>query len=323
MHPQRIENVYEGLEIKMRDGSLLPEPSLIHWSSSLGYFIRGGRSMKMPSATTHSIIHPGLFISIVLSGNALAGPGRQNLIADYADNSFVAIAVRETSDWFSLTMDSPMMQGLGVAFPLSSLARLKLNDEFANLFGKGDSFRVARMAVSPRMQSLAEEALLNPASDVLQNLLLDAHAMEIMVRAMSALKGETYLRFDTRDRQRMRRVCDCIESDLSRNWTMAELAQHSGVSVRSLSSHFKQAFGSSVIDYVRRRKLEAARETLLYQRVSVAVVSRRFGYGSPYNFSTAFRRQFGEAPGALARMSAREIDQNPAGCVPISRGFSD
>ena len=95
--------------------------------------------------------------------------------------------------------------------------------------------------------------------------------------------------------QRLRAVRDAIDADLRRPWTIVQLARQAGISRRSFNAHFRRAFGMSVSDYLRTRRLEQAREAIIRQGLSVNEAASLAGYGNPANFATAFRRHFGYA----------------------------
>nr|WP_276312069.1 AraC family transcriptional regulator [Paracoccus siganidrum] len=71
----------------------------------------------------------------------------------------------------------------------------------------------------------------------------------------------------------------------------------------TMSAQFKQCFGVSIFGYLRRRRLEAARELLRREDDSVARIGYRVGFDSPAAFSTAYKRQFGHSPSQETRLA--------------------
>jgi AraC-like DNA-binding protein len=161
---------------------------------------------------------------------------------------------------------------------------------------------IKSMSMSPQIRALAEEMLDPPAEGGIGHLLAEAHATEMMARALSAFADkDDAIKLNERDRTAVRRVRDLLESDLSYDWTLAELAKQAGLSARSLNTKFRIAFGASVFEYLKCRRLEFAHETLMQRRLSVSEIAYQVGYESPANFATAFRRHFGYVPTALLR----------------------
>jgi AraC-like DNA-binding protein len=185
-----------------------------------------------------------------------------------------------------------------VAFPLESMDRFGLRGEFLSLFassGQGTLF--ASLKAHPRVQAIALE-MLNPAVDGRPGeLLLSAQAIELLARTIFALQQRVEVHAAANPTQsRLQSTKDLIDADLRYPWSIAELARHAGLSRRSFHQHFAALYGRSPADYLRTRRLEVAREALIYQDMSVTEAAYFVGYASPANFATAFRRHFGVPP---------------------------
>ncbi len=87
-----------------------------------------------------------------------------------------------------------------------------------------------------------------------------------------------------------------IETHLNVDLTPKELAYNLGMSESSLQRKFKQMFGYSVQSYIRRRRLEIARQHLERGIASVTEVAYSAGYRHPANFTNAFKKTFGYPP---------------------------
>lgn len=77
------------------------------------------------------------------------------------------------------------------------------------------------------------------------------------------------------------------------------LAAHAGTSANTLRRLIRNTHGVSLLEYVRRRKLEAARSALQAGKASIAEAAHMAGYSSTANFSTAFKRLFSVSPGRV------------------------
>ena len=121
-------------------------------------------------------------------------------------------------------------------------------------------------------------------------LLLSAHAMEILARAMLALQGNKKVGLlSDQKRLRLQAVGELIKSDLRHPWTIAELARHAGLGRRMFSAQFHRMYGVSASDYLRKSRLAAAREALLYQGLSVTEAAYSVGYEFFHGVPQAFR----------------------------------
>ncbi|HRN88593.1 AraC family transcriptional regulator [Hyphomicrobium sp.] len=95
------------------------------------------------------------------------------------------------------------------------------------------------------------------------------------------------------------RVRTYILANLSKPLTIEAIARDNAASVSSVQRHFKQHYGVTVFDFIRRKRLEAAREALEARGVTVAEAAWIAGYTSSSSFITAFKKTFGTCPGEM------------------------
>lgn len=87
-----------------------------------------------------------------------------------------------------------------------------------------------------------------------------------------------------------------IEANLDMNLTVADLADYSAMSLSSLQRKFKKTLGYSIQSYIRRRRLEIARQQLENGVISVTEAAYSAGYRYPPNFTNAYKKAFGHPP---------------------------
>ncbi|BBO56564.1 MULTISPECIES: helix-turn-helix transcriptional regulator [Cobetia] len=78
--------------------------------------------------------------------------------------------------------------------------------------------------------------------------------------------------------------------------SQAEIAARLGMSVRQLQRRYRDAYGQTMTQDLRRRQLVRAAHLLQDRNVTVEAAAEMAGYRSAANFATAFRRQFGVPP---------------------------
>src|SRR6185436_17445309 len=155
------------------------------------------------------------------------------------------MALREPTPWEGDAPRGAHMQAAGVAFPVASLERLGLSSEFLELFGpENPNVFVTTLQASPRVRAIAVDMISPLAEGRAGELLLSAHAMEILARAMLALQGNKKVGLlSDQKRLRLQAVGELIKSDLGHPWTIAELARHAGLGRRIFSAQFHRMYG--------------------------------------------------------------------------------
>lgn len=273
-----------------------PRPSFVYVSKATGSVVRGVSGRVERDVVTHSILHPGLFISVVLRGAAKAGPSEWNASIDYRDGNLIAFAIAETTDWVGVLSEGSAMRGVGISVPFSALASLGLSDSFHGLFGSGGGIVIGRASADARLQGICETMLQMRAPDDCGCVLLDAYSMEAIVAGIQLLRDGHKKELRPILKDRLTRARDLIETELAGCWTVEDLAGKVGLGVRSLRAHFRSEFGQSVTEYARNARLDRARDALAHRNITVSEAAYDAGYNNPANFATAFRRRFGHAP---------------------------
>lgn len=101
-------------------------------------------------------------------------------------------------------------------------------------------------------------------------------------------------------RRPVHKVADYLEAYWDQPLTVEMLARVSGVSVRTLFHSFRGQFGYSPMEFVRRIRLERARQMLAGAdpALSVTSVALSCGFGNLGHFAGYYKKAFGEAPSA-------------------------
>ena len=96
-------------------------------------------------------------------------------------------------------------------------------------------------------------------------------------------------------------VLGAVHTDPGHRWTVDELAGLAGLSRATFSARFTERVGTPALRYVTAIRMQRARTLLREERLTVATVATRLGYGSEGAFSTAFKRVTGQNPSAVRR----------------------
>jgi AraC-like DNA-binding protein len=99
----------------------------------------------------------------------------------------------------------------------------------------------------------------------------------------------------------LRRVVDCLESNLANDPGIAALAPLAGLSAWHFSRAFKQSTGLAPHQWLLRRRVQRAQEAMLADERPLGEIALEVGFGSQQHFTTAFKRVTGATPAAWRR----------------------
>lgn len=105
--------------------------------------------------------------------------------------------------------------------------------------------------------------------------------------------------------------------------TVAELAALSGTSERQLLRLFRESQGVSIVEFVRRAKIEKAMDMLSASKFPLKEIAYRLGFSSHASFTTAFTRETGATPKEFRRERRRtygQVAQRSGSRLSIARG---
>jgi two-component system, response regulator YesN len=111
---------------------------------------------------------------------------------------------------------------------------------------------------------------------------------------------------ETEDRGRglsepVRKILGFVETHYDSRFSLDDAARVAGVSPAWISSSFKRAFGSSLMEYVRAYRMEKARELLSETDLPLKEIADRLAFPDLPTFSKLFRKISGTSPGAYRK----------------------
>lgn len=133
-----------------------------------------------------------------------------------------------------------------------------------------------------------------PARDVILMRLLEVLFIEAL-RSTTATAGSAGLLRGLAD-ERLAVAIRRMHEDISRTWTVAQLAQEAALSRSAFFERFSRAVGVAPMAYLLAWRMATATSLLLRKEGNVAEVAERVGYGSASAFSVAFTRHVGQPP---------------------------
>lgn len=174
--------------------------------------------------------------------------------------------------------------------------------------------------VSPRPASAADRTRWTSATGYIDTLLASpaAAASPLIIGSAARLLAATVLvafpnSWDTdpaaRDRTdastaTLRRAIAFIDEHAARDISVADVAAAAHVTIRAVQIAFRRHYGTTPAGYLRRVRLDRARQDLLAAdpaRESVTAVAYRWGFASPGQFTAAYQQAYGVTPDQTLR----------------------
>ncbi len=109
----------------------------------------------------------------------------------------------------------------------------------------------------------------------------------------------------TYDMECLQKAKALIEKDLSRHFTISEIAAVSGIGATKLKQGFKKQFGYPIFVYLRRQRMQYAASLLKNTNKTIKQIAKATGFLYTSNFTTAFT-SFHHISPALYRQTKAE-----------------
>lgn len=130
---------------------------------------------------------------------------------------------------------------------------------------------------------------------------LSAH----LVRNCTIDRWQPSVRAPSLDAKRLRRVLDFIESHLTDDISLDDLAREACLSPYHFSRLFHKATGRPPHRYLTERRIREAQKMLKSDGSSISTISLDTGFGSQSNFTRTFRKIAGVTPGQYRELHRR------------------
>lgn len=94
----------------------------------------------------------------------------------------------------------------------------------------------------------------------------------------------------------VKKIIEYIDQNMSRNYSLEDVAASVGVSPFYMSKLFKEEMGETFINYVTDRRLDRTKKLLLETDLSIKEIAGQTGYSDQNYFSRQFKNKFGISP---------------------------
>jgi AraC-like DNA-binding protein len=98
------------------------------------------------------------------------------------------------------------------------------------------------------------------------------------------------------DIEHLNEAREIIDRDVSRHYTILEIARLVGLSESRLTRGFKLLYKMGLFEYLENKRLEKGKYLVENTDRSLKEISRSLGYKYRNSFSLAFKKKFGQDP---------------------------
>ena len=110
----------------------------------------------------------------------------------------------------------------------------------------------------------------------------------------------------------VRKVREFIDASLDSKIRLQDCASQTGLSANHFSRAFKAAFGTTVVDYIHRRRVERAQQLMLTSEQPLSQIALSCGFADQAHYCRVFRAVVGLSPNAWRRQNMREAAADQA-----------
>ena len=246
------------------------------------------RSVEECAAATHLVFpYRGVYLRHV-GGDQAVADANHVLFFNAGEGYQVSHPIAGGDASLSLTLSEPLLRELA---PASLLSRRE-----------AIGFRLQHLGIDPGTQALVAVLRHTLGNASVEPLEAESLALTLVRRSLGPRTAHEP--GATRSRGRLAdRVKVLLASDLSRRWSLAEIAAEIRASPVYLTQVFQQTEGIPLYRYHLRLRLAQALD-LIARYDDLSTLAADLGFSSHSHFSAAFRQAYGRSPTAF-RQSAR------------------
>jgi AraC-like DNA-binding protein len=161
-----------------------------------------------------------------------------------------------------------------------------------------------------------------PFRGVSRKLFLESRALELIALQLERIDTSKQFPGPTRimhpdDRKRTDYAKSLLFENIENPPTLFELSRAAGMSHPKLNRCFRQMYGMTVFECLRKERLDRAREMLEHQGRTVTEAAFTVGYDSISHFSQAYKKHFGLSPSAYSRTIRSDCLTGNSSTIPL------
>ncbi|WP_419657276.1 putative transcriptional regulator, AraC family [Desulfosarcina variabilis str. Montpellier] len=167
--------------------------------------------------------------------------------------------------------------------------------------GSRDSWYYQPGAITPEIHTAVESILRCPLTGPTRRLFLESRTLELIACRLKQIDRRSQTPLDVGgstlvDIEKIHQAASLLAEDMQNPPTLFDLARSVGMSHAKMNRGFHQVFDTTAFGYLRKIRMQQAKQLLESRQVNVTEAAFEVGYNSLSSFSRAFRNQFGMNP---------------------------
>lgn len=155
-------------------------------------------------------------------------------------------------------------------------------------------------AFEPETHLVLWQILQCPYDGKVRELFLEAKSLELVALKLAELdpasRGDDAAELSKRATEQVREAHHILLDRMADPPSLSQLSRMVGLNRNKLNRGFKELYGDTVFNVLRKARLVKACSLLQNTELSLAEIAFSIGYNSQANFTTAFRQHFGQPP---------------------------
>lgn len=248
-------------------------------------------------------------IYIIAQGNKVGYLGGKSF--EYDANNYLVVSVAMPFECETFATPQEPLLGLFIEVDMMQLhdviSQMKQNSYFTK---EKEAFLARGIGPAPLEQEMVESAIrlvncLN--SETKTNVLGAGIVREILFHALCGTQASVLFSLASHNDNyaRIARAIRLIHSHYSDKIDIGELAKQTNMSTSTFHRHFKEVTSDSPIQYLKKIRLNIARDLMLQENINANIIAKKVGYESESQFSREFKRYFQQTPSDLKRQINR------------------
>jgi len=249
------------------------------------------------------VYDPG--ICIVAQGHKIGFLGGEKFQYDANNYLVTSISMPFECETFG-TPEKPLL-GIYINIDMPQLhdliSRMGIEIESVNGSAKGLPRAIGPAVMDQDMTDTTTRLVKCLQSDTETQILGPGLVREILYRALCGTQAPVLysLAMHSGAFSQVARALKFIQSDYSGKMDVEQLADKARMSASAFHRAFKEVTSESPMQYLKKVRLNRARDLMVQENMKAYIAADRVGYESSSQFSREFKRYFGQSPAEMTR----------------------